>query len=342
MVKAKRIAVPRISINTVAERAEVSIATVSRVMSGSSTVNPDMAERVRRAAAELGYRPNESARALASGLHRIIGLVMPDMANPHFFGIVQRVADAAGEEDFRVVVADTRGDPAVERQVCEDLLAHCDGLVLISPRMARDELRMLVRRPQPVVAINRVTSGVDMPAIGTDNFTAMTQICRHLMDLGHEKVVYLSGSPLTWQSRERWRGIENAGTFGLAAAQVIGVAEIDGNATISSGHARVDEVLSHDPTAVICFNDLSAFGLMAGLRERGLSVPKDISVTGFDDIELARYCNPGLTTVRAPSGQLGAMAWKLLSEMLLGNEVDEPDLVRAEIILRESTAAPGS
>jgi LacI family transcriptional regulator len=151
----------------------------------------------------------------------------------------------------------------------------------------------------PVVLVNRVEFGVDLPMIGTDSFTAMLEVCAHLVGFGHRRVVYLSGNQLAWQDRERWRGIQASRVLGLEATRV----EADG--TLETGYDVAEQALVHEPTGVTCFNDLSALGVMSRLRDVGLGVPDDISVVGFDDISIGRHFAPSLTTVRSPREELG-------------------------------------
>lgn len=323
-------------ITAVAERAGVSIATVSRVMSGSASVNKDMAERVRAAAAELGYRANWAAKGLASGMHHSLGVVMPDLTNPYFSYVLQAISVGAADREFRLVVADSRGKSADELDVCENLSASVDGLVLLSPRMPLDDLRSLAKQPVPVVLVNRVELGVDIPMVAVDNFSPTLQLCHHVVGLGHRKAVYLAGSMESWQSRERWRGVQQAKILGLESELV----PTDG--TLESGYAAVDAALRHEPTVLIAFNDLVAVGAMAALRAKGIRIPEDVSVTGFDDITLATYTEPQLTTAKSPYEDLGRRAWELLWSGLQGERPVDPPLLDVDVIFRTSTGpAPG-
>lgn len=323
----------RVTVRTVAAAAKVSTATVSRVMSGLPTVDPELAARVRRVAEELAYRPNENARSLALGSLRNIGVLMPDLANSYFHEIIKQLHRAAAPAGFRMLIADHTGEPDDEYAAAADLIGHVDGLVLLSPRMPRSRLRALARESTPVVLVNRVEFGVDLPMIGADSFTAMLAVGAHLVALGHRRVVYLSGNELAWQDRERWRGIQAGRALGLDVTRV----ECDG--TFETSYAVADQTLVHGPTAIICFNDLSALGLMARLRDLGTSVPDDISVVGFDDIPIGRHAFPSLTTLRSPREELGQRAWEILETSLDRQPVDEqPVLLPAPLIIRQSTA----
>jgi len=321
----------KVGINTVAERAGVSIATVSRVMSGSTSVNPSMAERVRAVAAELGYRPNGAARGLASGQNRSIGVLMPDMANPYFSQVMRAVSRQTSEREFGMVVADSGSEAANELAQCEELIAHVDGLVLLAPRMPAADLRTLAARGFPAVVVNRMELGADIPMVGVDNFSATLEHCQHLVNLGHRRVVYLSGPTSSWQNSERWRGVAQARILGLEVTSV----ETAGD--MQAGHDAVPEALASRPTAIVAFNDLVAVGAIAGLRERGLRVPRDVSVAGFDDAVVGRFTDPTLTTATSPMDELGKLAWELLWSAMRGDRPTPPDLLAAAVIYREST-----
>jgi LacI family repressor for deo operon, udp, cdd, tsx, nupC, and nupG len=322
----------RATVSTVAAAAGVSTATVSRVMSGVSTVNPELAERVRRAAEEVGYHPNAAARVLTSGKHRNIAVVIPDAANPYFLEVIKSVLLSASADGYRTLVADSLGDPDEELSIARSLVGTVDGLMLLSSRISADGLRELGRVGVPAVLVNRMELGVEIPMVAVDNFGAMLGLCGHLVELGHRRVAYLGGSPLAWQSQERWRAVRQAAVLGLEAVH------IEGDGSIEAGREAAEKALTHDVTALVCFNDLAAIGAMSLLRERGIRVPDDISVTGFDDIALARYGETRLTTVRSPRAELGTRAWAMLADALSGEPADlEMPLLEAEIVNGQST-----
>jgi LacI family transcriptional regulator len=265
------------------------------------------------------------------GTLRNIGVILPDLGNAYFFDVIKQMHQHATASNYRMLMADSDGDPDSELASALDLLGYVDGLVLLSSRISAAGLRELAKQHTPVVLVNRVELGVNLPVVAVDSFTSMLEICSHLAQLGHHRVVYLSGSPLAWQSRERWRAVQTARIFGIDAVSV----ECDG--TIDTAYSVTEEVLTHHPTAIICFNDLSAIGAISKLRSLGLSVPQDISVTGFDDIVVAQHFVPALTTIRSPKGQLGDRAWALMKAALAKEEIENPPLLTADVILRDST-----
>lgn len=317
----------------VAKEAGVSTATVSRVLSRSGSVKAELEERVRLAVETLGYRPNAAARGLSIGSLRNIGIIMPDMTNPYFFHVVDQINRAASEEGYRALMASSYGDPDLELETAQELSPQVDGLILLSSRIEAAGLRQLAGANTPTVLVNRIEQGVDLPVAAVDNMAATMQLCGHLLTLGHRKIVYLSGSELSWQDQERWKGVQLAQHMGLEAVRV------QAQGTIESAYAAMDKALDAKPTAIVAFNDLAAVGALSRLRDLGIDVPGQMSVTGFDDIPLARHIQPHLTTVHSPTQELGDLAWELLSERLAGSQTSEVRYAVAELVLRNSTAA---
>ncbi|CAN5760434.1 N/A [soil metagenome] len=322
----------RVTVSTVAAAAGVSTATVSRVMNGSTTVAPDMVQRVRAAAAELGYRPNAAAQGLARGRTGTLSVLVPDLANPYFHDVLKGVTAAAGRSGYRMLVADSEEDPDDELGLSHELLRQTDGLILCSPRMPRHDLLTLADDSHAVVCANRLAADIDLPAVTIDAHAGMTSLCHHLARLGHRRVVYLSGPERSWSNQERRRALDRAAAFGLDAVAVAC------GATMADGHAAVDAALDHDPTAIVAFNDIVAFGALARLRERGVDVPAQVSIAGFDDIPFAAYAAPAITTVRNPKELLGRRSWLLLARVLAGERGLDPEVLPPQLVERDSTA----
>ena len=303
-------------------------------MSGVPTVNADLAERVRRVAEDMAYRPSEAARGLALGAIRNIGALMPDLGNAYFHDVLKSMNDVASPTGYRMLIADHSGDPDSEFATAWDLLGYVrPGLALLSLRLDVARLRELRAAEHP----HRVGEPRRHRGRPTDGrrlgFTAMLEICAHLAELGHRKVVYLSGSELAWQDRERWRAVQTSSRFlGIEASRV----ESDG--TIETSYHQAEAARAIGPTALICFNDLAAIGAISKLRELGLHVPRDISVTGFDDIAIGRHTVPALTTASSPRYELGRQAWHLLHDALQDRRPTEnATLLPATLITRAST-----
>lgn len=324
----------RIGIADVALKAGVSHATVSRVMNGNLTVDPAIATRVREAAAELNYQPNPVGRSLALGKTDTIGIVVPDLANPTFQAILRGLSRAAARDGYRVLIADSSEVSSEEAILAGEARRRCDGLVLCAPRMGDAELEELAPSLQPMVLINRTTTESRVPSLMVDYGQGIQELAEHLVELGHTRIVFLSGPSRSASFALRVQGLEKfqAGHPGIELQM------IDGGSNFEAGHGAVDAVLASGGTSVLAFNDLVAMGLLSGLHERGVRVPEDISVTGFDDIQFARYTTPPLTTAAVPITELGAQAWHRL-RALIRNEgsQDAVNIFRPQVEVRGST-----
>ncbi|WP_236121849.1 DUF6807 family protein [Cellulomonas palmilytica] len=326
---------PAPTIAEVARAAGVSRATVSRVMNGRVTVDEELAQRVREVAERLHYRPSTVARSLSLGRTNTVAVVVPDLANPMFQQVLRGVSAAAGEDGYRVLVADTSETASDERQVALDARLRCDALVLVSPRMPEAELRALLPEVGPVVVINREPDGAT-PTLAIDYAAGIEDIVEHLVGLGHRHLLYLAGPPQSASHAARLAALRTA----AARRAEVRLSERAAGSSVESGYAAAGDVLASRATAVVAYNDLVAFGLLARLNELGVAVPGDVSVTGFDDIELARFSVPSLTTATVPQVDLGRAAWARLGALVgLGSGVsplpDEP--IRPHLAVRAST-----
>lgn len=322
----------RATIDDVARAAGVSRATVSRVMNGKATVDAVLAERVQEAAKTLQYHPSTTARSLSLGRTNTVAVVVPDLTNPMFQDVLSGVSDAAGEDDYRVLVANTGGDPEQERISIVDARRRCDALVLVAPRLREPQLRALLPSLDPVVVVNRLPDGVT-PTIGVDYATGADRLVEHLLALGHRHLAYLAGPRLSESNLTRLDAMRR----GAARRAGVQLTELQAGASIQSGYTLGEAVLETRATAAVAYNDLVAFGLLARLNELGVAVPADISVTGFDNIPLARFAVPPLTTVAVPYVQLGALAWEQLSQLLDGVGRTDPPLWTPTLVPRRSS-----
>jgi LacI family transcriptional regulator len=314
------------TIGEVAAAAGVSRATVSRVMSGRTTVAPDIAARVQAAADKLQYRPSNVARSLSLGRTNTVALVVPDLANPMFQQVLRGAMAAAAESGYRILVAETVEDPAEEAELALEARMRCDALILAAPRMPESELRALLPRVEPAVVLNRSVPGA--PALAVDYAHGISVLVDHLVDHGHRDLAYVAGPPSAVSHHVRAQALQDA----AARHQSLRVRTIAGGSTVDDGYRVAEEVLDSRATGVLAFNDLVAFGLLARLNETGVAVPGDISVAGFDDIELARYSTPSLTTASVPQAELGRRAWVRLAEVMSARTSGTEAVIQAEVI----------
>jgi LacI family transcriptional regulator len=319
------------TVKDVARAAGVSPATVSRALSSPGKVRPETRDRVRRAAAELGYSPNRAARGLITGRTGNVGLVVPDLANPFFAGVVKGVQSRARDAGYSVFIADSDEDPAVEIDLVRSLGKQVDGLLLCSPRMTADELRSAASGARLVLLNRRVD---DIPAVTFDGLGGMRQAVAHLVALGHRRIAYVGGPRTSWSDQDRLAGLTTA--VEDAAAVLVEVGNFQPG--FAGGVAAADLVLAAGVTAVVAFNDVMAFGLISRFASRPVAVPGGISVVGCDDIAMSTMANPSLTTVAMPMTQSGRVAVDLLLRLLEQPDREPTHLeLETHLMVRQST-----
>ncbi|GLY86314.1 LacI family DNA-binding transcriptional regulator [Actinoallomurus iriomotensis] len=318
----------RVTIADVARKAGVSRATVSRVLNGQDTVDPVLAGRVRQVSRRLGYHPSAIAQGLARGASHTIGVVVPDLANPFFPEVVKALTVAAGKDGFSVVVADSDEDPEAELRLIQDVSRRVDGLVLCSPRAGIADLRRVVRKGLPTVCTNRMVDPPLTASVMIDSGRGMQAVIRHLTELGHRRIAYLAG-PSSSSS--------NADRLGALERSLPGAVVIPTGSKSQEGYASAAAAAEAGATAVICFNDLVAFGALARLRALGVAVPGEMSVVGFDDIPAADFVHPALTTVRLPKAELGRRSWEVLRDQLGDHGAGASVRLEPTLVVREST-----
>jgi LacI family transcriptional regulator len=316
----------------VAEAAGMSIATVSRAFHAPDQVRPQTRERVLAAAAGLGYTPNRAARGLITGRTGNLGLVVPDVANPFFPALIKAAQGRARAGDYAVFIADTDEDPQTEEQVIRAMAKQVDGVIACSSRMSDAKLRGLESLTS-LVLVNRRSGAI--PAVAMDMTGGMRQAIEHLHALGHRSLVFLSGPRPSWSNRQRRKATSaTAERLGMEA-KVLGPFEPG----YEGGVLAADLALAEAPTAIVAYNDLMALGVLARLGDRGVAVPDEVSVVGFDDIQMAALASPALTTVSVPTAAAGSAAVDLLLDALAeraGNGRQAYGL-RTELIVRAST-----
>ena len=310
----------RPTLADVAAAAGVASSTVSRAFSRPQRVNHRTRERVLAHAERLGYVPNPVAQALESGRTRTIALVVPDITNPYFFGVIKGAERAAAEAGLTLVLGNTSESAVVEAQVIRRLERAVDGFVISASRLTDDDLRAVAER-SPVTLVNRATPGLG--CVVADFDSGSRQIVDHLASYGHQAFVFAGGPAESWSGARRWHGLQLAAEERGLAAQRFGPYL----PTPASGPAAADAVLASGATAVVCHNDLLALGLMRRLAERGCAVPADVSVVGFDNVFGADFCHPTLTTLAERTEDAGARAVEFLVHNSRQGFVDGPTRV---------------
>jgi LacI family transcriptional regulator len=298
-----------VTIRDVARRAGVSPSTVSRALTVPGKVDQNTRERVLALVEELGYRPNRAARGLITGRTGNLGLLVPDLANPFFPGLVKGIQARALESDHQLFVVDTDEDASVEPELVRQLAKQVDGLLLCSPRMRPSALREAIGLV-PSVLVNRALPKAS--SVTFDNLEGAVALVSHLAGLGHRAVGFVGGPAGSWSGAQRLRGVRAACLRHGLVLHDLGPAA----PTFDGGWSAVGAVLAAPVTAVIAYNDLVAIGLCQALADRSVEVPGDLSVVGFDDIPMSGMIRPSLTTVRMPVADAGRQAVDLLLAQL--------------------------
>ncbi len=335
----------RISIKDIARAAGVSHSTVSRSLSDSPLVNPETKARIQRLSSEMGYTPNAAARSLVMGRTRTVGVVVTTIADPFIAEVTQGIESTAYEHGYTVVLASSNSDPAREIAAVEMLRSkRVDGVIVTSSRVGALYHDHLERIGVPVVLINNHSeqSGRYTFSISVDNQHGGYLATQHLIALGHRRIAFVTAQVNHSSNMGRLAGYQLAlSEAGLASDPSLVVA---GNGRVDGGvHSWSSlKTLPEPPTAVFCYNDMTAIGLLHAVQQAGLSVPQDLSVVGFDDIPFALYVSPALTTIAQPQFAMGQQAMQMALDLMKapsGAQISDIN-IKGELIVRESSGVP--
>ena len=326
------------NIYDVARMAKVSHQTVSRVLNHNPSIRPETKARVEKAMTSLGYRPNLAARALASSKTHMLGILSSDTDFTGPAAMVHHMEIAARQKGYFVVsVGIDANDPKSVKDGMEHLLKlSVEGIAVVTPQLEAVELVRSQLDGIPIVTLDSMYR-MDELAVSVDNFAGGVTATQHLIDLGHRNIVHISGQKGWFESTTRAAGYTSTMLGANLIPQVI-----DGDWEISTGH-RVGsqlDVLGKGITALFIANDRMALGFMHAMRDRGISIPHDVSIVGFDDLEETAYYSPPLTTLKQDFKALGSRAMELLMAEIAGQTTKKMDRLIPNLILRSSTAAP--
>jgi len=333
----------RVTIREVADQAGVSIATVSRVLNGRGDVAPETRELVSKIIRDRGYIANRSARGLSAGRTGLVGLLVPLIYPVYFSAILSGASEALHEHDLRAVLSPTGHEHAREVSLLDRLMhGLTDGALIVLPEESSDELARLLEAGYRFVVIDpRLRLDDRIPSVSAAHTSGAGQAMQHLLGLGHRRIAAITG-PRGWVATdERRRGYHAA----LAAAGILPDPELDieSNFEIAGGAEATATLLDlpEPPTAIFAFNDNLAIGAIQAARARGVRVPEDLSVIGFDDTEHATIVTPMLTTVRQPLAEMGRTAVSLLIRLIERQRFETLHVELAtRLVVRESTAPP--
>lgn len=333
------------TMRDVARLAGVSVATVSAVINSSATVSPTRANRVRDAMEALDYYPDQVARSLKVGRTNVVGMVVPDITNNFFPQLIRGAEDAARKQGYSVILCDSNEDPEEERRHLDTLFSRRVDGVLIACSDPSAGYEHLMRRRFPIVFVDRIPRGMAHSAVATDNVEAGARATNHLIDLGHERIAFITGKLGLSPHYGRLEGFRKA-----MQARGLPIHEEflrEGDLEIETGRRLGIELLSLDPrpTAIISTNNRMLLGLVGAFAELGIPCPEGVSVVGFDDAVWTEHFNPRMTVMAQPAFEIGKAAFDILLTKMRATEVEPSkeaglQLFPAQLRERGSTAAP--
>jgi len=330
------------TMKQVAERAGVSTSTVSHVINNTRVVSDDVRERVTAVIAEMRYIPSAVARSLKNDRTHTIGMMVPNNSNPYFAELIQGIEDAAFKVGYNVILCNAYDDPRKQAAYLRVLIEkRIDGMILVASGADEELARLLAHQQTPMVLVDREVAGVQADFVEADHETGGYLATRHLVELGHRAIACISGPRDLPPSLDRVNGYRRAlAEAGLDAPPGYLVYS---NFTSEGGYRAVQQLLALNkrPTAVFVGNDLMAIGGLCAASEAGLRIPSDLSVIGYDDIALASYSTPRLSTMAQPKYEMGQRIVSMLVERIMGSAQPlRRELLQTRLIARQSTAVP--
>lgn len=330
-----------VSIKDIARLAGVSHSTVSRALRHSPLIPAATARRIQRIAKEAGYTASAVARSLVMRKTEAIGAVVTSIADPFNGEVVQGIEEEANRHGYSVILANSQADPEREMKVVRSFRERrVDGIIVASSRVGAHYLPLLKELEAPVVLLNNQHPSEFAYSVAIDNQDGGYLAVRHLIDLGHRQIAYLGDQFGLQSDAERFAGFRQAMTE--AGLPVRRDYVVRGDGRPAKGRERAAELLERKkpPTAIFCYNDMTALGVLEEAGTRGLQVGRDLSVVGFDDLFFAALLQPGLTTIRQPKRELGRRAMGLLLALLRGEDAERAAVIRGELVVRGSTQRP--
>lgn len=335
-----------VTIKDVAREAQVSVATVSRALNGHDNVAGAVREQVVQVARRLRYSPHAAARSLSSRCTQTMGVVLPDLYGEFFSELIRGIDGAARAAGRHLLVSSYHGDPEAQGRALRAMRGRVDGLLVLSP-YAEQPGFLTDNLPQalPTVLINAHLPGGGYPVLSIDDHAGAVAMTEHLLRIGHRRIAFIGGPALNFDARERLRGFRDA--MAAAGSQAQGV-EYPGDFDEASGHRAGLAMLAEGtlPDAVFAANDMAALGCLYAFAQAGIRVPDDVALAGFDDIPLARFVHPALTTMRVSIARLGEQAMARLLRLVETPDHDDGGrrLLAPELAIRAScgAGAPGA
>jgi len=327
-----------VSLKDVARRAGVSVATVSRALHDHPRISRETKQRVQQLAAEMGYVPNETARSLVRRKTRAFGVILPDATDPYAAAVLHSIEENARRVGYALLLAHSWGEPRQELAAIQTLRERgVDGLVLISSRAGAALRPLAGRLRQPLVIVNGNSEPEVGHAVRGDNVRGAVLATSYLLRLGHRRIAFIGGPVESRSGREREAGYRQT----LQAAVSAGTPRVfPGRGRLADGFTALRTILAagEPPDGIVCYNDLTALGVLQAAWQAGLAVPEQLSVVGFDDIPCAAYSIPPLTTIAQPKAAMGRAVVDLLTKLVHSEPVEDV-LLLGKLIERASCRA---
>jgi LacI family transcriptional regulator len=333
-----------VTMRQIAERAKVSIGTVSHVINGTATVRAKRRDRVLEAIRSFGYQPSALAQGLRRKRTNMLGMIIPDVTNPFFPGVVRGAEDVAYKHSYRVILCNADNDPEKEASYIRELRTYHVAGLLIIPSGGTETPHPLASpavNNTPVVCIDRVANGWKGDAVLVANENGAYEATRHMIQFGHRRLAAISGPLAVTNAGERLRGFRRA--LDEAGIRIDPEFVQEGRFDLSSGRQAALRLLRMlpRPTAIFACNDLMALGVLQAARDLGIHCPEDLSIVGFDSLEFTGLTDPPITSVYQPGYQLGATAARLLLQRVEGlNSAPKKIVLPTELRKRNSVASP--
>jgi LacI family repressor for deo operon, udp, cdd, tsx, nupC, and nupG len=325
------------TMKDVAKLAKVSDATVSRVFSDPDAVSDKTKQKVLEAAEELNYELNVLARNLRKMKTEVIMVILPDISNPFFSKIVRGIESVAMENNYKILLGDTKNDVDLEKEYLRNLdQKYADGVITLTARTDPALIEEISKRHNIVLACEYFDKNI-IPTVSIDNVEGAYKATNHLIRMGHKRIAHISGPEDVILTQDRLKGYKKA----LKANNLKYYKKLikEGDFSYQSGFENMSELIKMDnpPTAVFCDSDQMAIGAIKAIRNHGFNVPDDYAVVGFDNIEIASIFEPGLTTISQPMYEIGVNAMRLLLDIMNGREIKKNRItLENELIIRES------
>lgn len=331
-----------VTIEEVARTAGVSVATVSRVLNNSATVKPATAEKVKAAIQNLAYTPNQSARNLRRNESRVILTLAPNFSNPYYSRILTGIGDLAHDLGYSVLICNTAGEVKNEKQSLKMLETHrADGAIFLGCHRDSQWLREYAAK-YPIVQCCEYVPGLSVPSVSIDNYRAAYETVTYLSHLGHTRIGMLSADNDYISTSLRYQGYRDALQAAGLSVSPRNFVLADADYSFPSGFSAVSDILKGDkrPTAIFCVSDILALSAISAAEEAGLSVPQDLTVSGFDDVDYTTMFHPYLTTVAQPCYEMGQRSLELLLEYIRDpQKAAEQLFVPYTLTVRESSGS---